>query len=263
VDKLSLAGGAVIPSELPYLHSPFLTHAAAFDGDGVPATIIDHFRNYVINTGRSNDGIITQFMIHIGDELKRRVIQLMGEFNIKYDDVFIQDEEDSGGEIGFKYVSQDKIVFQRIYKTNDSFVNVNLNLKSNESAGTQKLVDLAGILYLALETKRTTSPIIVIDEIDSNFHPSLLIKLISLFNDPSHNESNAQLLFTSHDTNLMSPEIMRRDQFYFAEKDQNQATRIYSLADLKGIRNDADFAKAYLAGYYGAVPCLHDYVEEK
>jgi len=55
---------------------------------------------------------------------------------------------------------------------------------------------------------------------------------------------------------------MRRDQFYFTEKDEQDATRLYSLADLKGIRNDADFARQYLAGYYGAVPMLRDFKNE-
>jgi hypothetical protein len=59
----------------------------------------------------------------------------------------------------------------------------------------------------------------------------------------------------------MSPSIMRRDQFFFTEKNDENATRIYSLADLRGIRNDADFAKQYLAGYYGAIPMLESVKE--
>ncbi len=84
-------------------------------------------------------------------------------------------------------------------------------------------------------------------------------QLVAVHNDPEINISKSQLLFTSHDTNLMSPSIMRRDQFYFTEKNEHNSTRLYSLADLKGIRNDADFAKQYLAGYYGAVPMLEKY----
>lgn len=82
-----------------------------------------------------------------------------------------------------------------------------------------------------------------------------------MFNNPAINKANAQLLFTSHDTNLMNPEIMRRDQFYFTEKSATDATVLYSLADLKGIRNNADFAKQYLAGYYGALPMLNTFTE--
>jgi hypothetical protein len=54
----------------------------------------------------------------------------------------------------------------------------------------------------------------------------------------------------------MNPAIMRRDQFYFAEKDSDMGTRVYSLSDLKGVRNDADFARHYLAGFYGSLPYL-------
>jgi uncharacterized protein len=56
---------------------------------------------------------------------------------------------------------------------------------------------------------------------------------------------------------------MRRDQFYFAEKELNEETKLYSLAELKGIRNDADFAKQYLAGFYGGVPVLSEFLNNK
>jgi AAA15 family ATPase/GTPase len=133
-------------------------------------------------------------------------------------------------------------------------------LSKNESSGTQKLFDLAGLLVLIFNIPKPY--FIILDEIDSNFHPSLLINLIDLFNDPSINKSNSQLLFSSHDTNLMSPSIMRRDQFFLTEKNEDHSTRFYSLSDLKGIRNDADFAKQYLAGYYGALPILNNYSSE-
>ncbi len=83
-----------------------------------------------------------------------------------------------------------------------------------------------------------------------------------MFNNPKINTGNAQLLFTTHDTNLLDPSIMRRDQIYFTEKNEEEATRLYSLADLKGIRNDADFARQYLAGFYGALPVLSDFTSK-
>src|SRR5690606_41292869 len=104
--------------------------------------------------------------------------------------------------------------------------------------------------------------IFISDEIDSNFHPSLLQKLIGIFQNSKINRSNAQLLFTSHDTNLLNPNFMRRDQFYFTEKTIYDETILYSLADLRGIRNNADFARQYLAGLYGATPQLSNYIEE-
>ena len=119
------------------------------------------------------------------------------------------------------------------------------------------MFDIAGLLLVAFSLD--TNVFVILDEVDSNFHPSLLIKLIGLFNDPNINKNKSQLLFTSHDTNLMHPTIMRRDQFYFTEKREDLSTRVYSLADLRGIKNDADFAREYLKGIYGAIPILEDY----
>jgi AAA15 family ATPase/GTPase len=133
-----------------------------------------------------------------------------------------------------------------------------MDLRYDESEGTQKFYIFIGKLY----QKFQLGGIYICDEIDSNFHPSLLQKIIELFQNPKINIAGAQLLFTSHDTNLMDPQIMRRDQFYFAEKSTYDATKLYSLADLKGIRNNTDFARQYLAGMYGALPVLGGYLDE-
>ncbi len=134
-----------------------------------------------------------------------------------------------------------------------------LLLEEDESSGTQKFYSYIGILNNLF----SEGGIFIVDEIDSNFHPALLLKLVSFFNNPALNKANAQLLFTSHDTNLLDPKILRRDQIWFTEKSQRDATILYSLADLKGIRNNADFAKQYLAGFYGALPVLGNYLTEE
>jgi hypothetical protein len=125
--------------------------------------------------------------------------------------------------------------------------------------GTIKYFNYIGQLYQVYKH----GGIYISDEIDSNFHPALLKKIVGMFNNPAVNKANAQLLFTSHDTNLMHPEIMRRDQFYFTEKSNNDETILYALSDLKGIRNNADFARQYLAGFYGAMPVLRDFSMEE
>ena len=132
------------------------------------------------------------------------------------------------------------------------------DLRENESAGTQKYFNLIAPLYHVFNE----GGVIVSDEVDNNFHPSLLQQFIRQFNDPALNKAGAQLIFTSHDTNLLQPDILRRDQIYFTEKSNKEATVLYSLADLKGIRNNADFARQYLAGLYGALPILHNLKNE-
>jgi len=256
VKKEKLPNSEKVPP-LPYEHTLFLTHAAAFDADGVCALIRNFFKKWTISNftnGFKNFRYNTLLLIE-REQKKELFLEVLSSFNLKYTDVIIErDKSDPSGSI----VDQDKIFFMKSYKNdNNKSIDVKLNLRNNESAGTQKLFDLIGLLLRAFDMKY--SVFVVIDEIDSNFHPSLLITLIKLFNNPLINKSKAQLLFTSHDTNLMSPTIMRRDQFYFTEKCEDNSTRLYSLADLKGIRNDADFAKQYLAGFYGALPILDGY----
>lgn len=255
--KNTLKNKNKIPQSIPYEHTLFLTHAAAFDINGDCLSITDYLRRFFASDYEiKHDKFRWMSIRHLNNDenLKTKFKTLLSSFNLKYDNIIL----DKDTEVDYKKVfPQDKITFVKEYKTNDISNEISLNLKFHESSGTQKMFDLAGLLLLTFGLPQ--SGFIILDEIDSNFHPSLLIKLVSLFNNPEINRSKSQLLFTSHDTNLMSPAVMRRDQFYFTEKNEDNSTRLYSLADLKGIRNDADFAKQYLAGYYGAVPVLENY----
>ncbi|MFY0603574.1 MAG: ATP-binding protein [Flavobacteriaceae bacterium] len=247
-----------IPRILPYGHTLFLTFASAFDKEGVCQKIREYLSNWTISNLNSEHEKFRQMSVNIilGKRRREDFLYIMSSFGLKYSGVQLEDEEELL-RTGNKNVPQNKITLQKECKINGDINYRDLNLFYNESVGTQKLFDLAGLLLLTFGFKKPA--FLTLDEIDSNFHPSLLIKLIKMFNNPEINKSNSQLLFTSHDTNLMSPSIMRRDQFYLAEKNENESTRFYSLADLKGIRNDADFAKQYLAGYYGALPILEEY----
>jgi len=122
-----------------------------------------------------------------------------------------------------------------------------------ESAGTQKLVMLSGILFDVLETGK----ILVVDELDARMHALLTRLIVSLFNS-SANRTNAQLIFASHDTTLLTPKMFRRDQIWFAEKDQYGASDLYSLVEMKGVRKEARFGKDYIQGKYGAIPFIGD-----
>lgn len=254
--KDKLPNEKIIP-DLPYEHTLFLTHAAAFDKNGVCALIRNFFIGWTISNFsqdllpfRLNSNILLE-----KENKKDKVLQLLSSFNLKYENLHIGKKQGKSKEDEYSY---DEIFLVKQYKSKKGKPEtVVLNLEYNESAGTKKLFDLVGLLIRAFSLNN--SVLILLDEIDSNFHPSLLIKLIGLFNNPAINKSNSQLIFTSHDTNLMQPSIMRRDQFYFTEKDNDDATRLYSLANLKGIRNDADFARQYLAGIYGATPMFDNF----
>lgn len=118
-----------------------------------------------------------------------------------------------------------------------------------ESEGTQKLLSVAGPVVDVL----TDGGILVVDELDARLHPILAKRLVQMFH--RENTKNAQLIFATHDTNLLSNELFRRDQIWFTEKNESEATELYSLADY-GVRQDEAYERNYLKGRYGAIPFL-------
>lgn len=105
---------------------------------------------------------------------------------------------------------------------------------------------------------------LLIDELDAKLHPLLLRYIINMIHNPDINKKNAQLIYSTHDIFTLTKETFRRDQIWFAEKDDNGVSTLYSLAEYKldsdkKVRNDATFNKDYLAGRYGAVPLLKEF----
>jgi AAA15 family ATPase/GTPase len=96
---------------------------------------------------------------------------------------------------------------------------------------------------------------IVIDELDTSMHSLLSRKLIELFNSCAINDNCAQIIFSTHDTSILSKEVLRRDEIWFTEKNSEGATEVYSLAEIKTRQTD-NFEKGYLQGRYGGVPFL-------
>lgn len=119
-----------------------------------------------------------------------------------------------------------------------------------ESNGTKTLFAYSTVIYNALKNGKT----IVIDEIDNGLHPMLVRYIVGLFNDPEINKNGAQLIFNTHDINLLNLDILRRDQIYFVEKDNKTGTsELYSLSDFSA-RKTEKVQKGYMQGRYGAVP---------
>ena len=128
-------------------------------------------------------------------------------------------------------------------------------LTEDESEGTKKLVNLAGPLVDTLQKGK----VLWVDELDARMHPLMTRQLISLFNNKQSNPHGAQLIFTTHDVNLLDNTLFRRDQIWFIEKDQQQASRLYSLAEFT-VRNDKDYERGYIEGLFGAIPYLGNFV---
>jgi len=134
------------------------------------------------------------------------------------------------------------------------------DFESSQSEGTKKYFRLAGPIIDALQNGR----ILIIDELDARLHPIMTKWIVKFFNSSETNPNNAQLVFATHDTNLLNTCNFRRDQIWFTEKTNQNATALYSLAEYKlpkgKVRKDASIEKDYMKGKYGAIPFIGDFV---
>lgn len=122
---------------------------------------------------------------------------------------------------------------------------------SHESRGTQMLFGLAGDIVSAI----ASGALLCVDELDSSLHPLMATEIVRMFNDQNSNPENAQLLFNTHDTNILESGLLRRDQIWFTEKDRNGATHLYPLTDYKP-RKQENIKRGYLQGRYGGIPFI-------
>lgn len=151
----------------------------------------------------------------------------------------VRNEEQEVNELFFHHVTdQGKAVFSL----------------GDESMGTRNLLFLTGPVLDILDK----GMVLVVDELDSSLHPLLVRRLVELFQNPVVNQKGAQLIFTTHDTSLLDPDLFRRDQIWFVEKDRDQASKLYPLSDFSPRKNEA-LERGYLMGRYGALPFLGDW----
>jgi hypothetical protein len=125
---------------------------------------------------------------------------------------------------------------------------------SDESAGTQRLIDLLPAFHRLLSANSTD--VFVIDELDRSLHTLLTRSLLESYLASRRPESRGQLIFTTHDGLLLDQEIFRRDEFWFIDKDENGASSLAALSDFKDVRHDKDIRKSYLLGRFGGIPII-------
>ena len=127
-------------------------------------------------------------------------------------------------------------------------------LLSQESQGTQRFFARIGNWMKVLEE----GGVLIVDEIEASIHPLLTKHLIEIMQDKTINKNQAQLIFTTHDVGLLNQNLLRRDQIWFAEKNEKTAqTDIYALTDFSP-RKEENIAKGYLQGRYGAIPFIEN-----
>jgi len=122
---------------------------------------------------------------------------------------------------------------------------------ANESAGTAAFLTIVGSALKKIKS----GGVLCVDELDSSLHPLLALEIVRMFNDPDQNPLGSQLLFNTHDVNLLDSDVLRRDQIWFTEKDKEGGTHLYSLSDFKP-RTHGNLKRGYLQGRYGAVPYI-------
>ncbi len=143
-----------------------------------------------------------------------------------------------------------KVIAKRLFFEHKGEKNENVEFKiSEESDGTRRLLE-----YLpAWSDLINFTPTFIIDEIERSIHPLIIKELIDKF---SKDESTrGQLIFSTHESNLLDQEVFRTDEIWFTEKNISGATKVYSLSDFKE-HNTIDIRKGYLNGRYGAIPFL-------
>ena len=153
----------------------------------------------------------------------------------------------------FKYQPR---MFHKIFDDETEVDTIGFGLEE-ESGGTIKLYDLSGKILDVL----INGNMFIIDELNNSLHPMMTELLVEIFNNPESNPNNAQLIFATHDTTLLNPDLFRRDQIWLTEKDQFGATSLYSLSefDYRKVRGNTPFDKWYLSGRFGALPLIGDF----
>ena len=126
------------------------------------------------------------------------------------------------------------------------------DLMTEESSGIRKLFEIVCPIIDILQKGK----ILICDEIEYGLHESIVQYIVKSFNKVNK-DSAAQLIFTTHDTSLLDLSIFRRDQIWFTQLNEDRATDLYSLLEIKNVRKSENISKGYVDGKYGAVPMLN------
>jgi len=150
-------------------------------------------------------------------------------------------------------ISDEKQLRLSFKTTHKSAPDVQFDLNSEESEGTKKLFS---ILLTIIDVVRNNK-ILIVDELETSLHNDIVEFVIALF----HASKSAQLIFSTHNTNLIDLKKMRKDQLYFVNKKQDASTDLYSLFDYKDFRDTMDAEKGYLQGRFDAIPYIDTSIE--
>lgn len=255
--------------------------------DNLAESFLDWFKDLKVISGLKEEGYINNTMLLSKNESKKdRILSFMknadigiDNFKLKkrtFEELDFKDDDDSlpkelkdalKGLNSYvkrtikeenREIFSDVITYHKQYDSEGNFVKpIEFSLQEDESSGTRKFFALIGQIINSIDN----GSVLFVDELDSKIHPNLVCKIIAIYNSREFNPNNAQLVFNSHDTNLLGSGLFRRDQVWFVKKDNYAESKLYSLADFKtaDVRKNEAFENNYLRGKYGAVPFLGDF----
>ena len=246
----------------------FLSVVDQFNGS-TAKRIIKWFKNFNVISGLKHDNYraVTFGMLE-DPEMKLLLSNYYTQLDLGFQDLKVQRKEvkvedlpsDVPEELFKQLVSdlEGKTMFtlKTVHKLFDEYGNEKgvkeFDARRQESSGTNKMIDLSGPIFDTLKN----GGLLVVDELDAKLHPLLTLSIIKLFQNKEVNTMDAQLIFATHDTNILSMSQLRRDQIYFVEKNRQEETDLYSLVEYGNVRKDRSFEKDYIHGKYGAIPYL-------
>ena len=229
---------------------------------------------YVDGLETSRDAIRTLQLLE-NDKYAAQIKNYLEILNLGFHDVLIEKKDFDPSELpeNLSEVARNSIVRELRGKTGikvnvvHKFYNLTGDLtekriawpmEERESEGTKKAFHFSGPVLYAL----INGGVLIVDEIEAKMHPLLTLNTIKLFLDKKTNPKNAQIIFATHDTNILHYAKLRRDQINFVEKNQWESTEIFALSDFRykndnlKERHDIDKEKRYLEGRYGAIPAF-------
>lgn len=193
-------------------------------------------------------------------EDKKAILQFLKAADVGIDDIEVKKEKFNPNEMPESMPEPLKDLIIQNFKDKDEYVVRTFHKNSDgkltafylddESHGTKKIFNFAGPLLHTLQTGN----VLFIDELNDNLHPKLVGFIVSLFNDPIINSNGAQLVFTTHETSILSQDVFRRDQIWFVEKDINSSTKLFPLSEFSPRKGRENLEASYLDGRYGALP---------
>jgi len=246
-------------------------------GGKISKQIIEWFRSYNVISGLAHQEYngFTMRMLHDKKEGCEQALSLFQKLKLGFQELMVKESEFNVSDLPIDFPDSVKSKLSKDYsgkkmlsiKTmHNKYDSQGLIIDSvafdkdrSESEGTKKIIDLTGPIFDSL----LTGKMLIIDELDAKLHPLLTIQLVNLFNKKETNPKNSQLLFATHDTNLLNADLFRRDQIWFTEKDEFEQTDLYNLVEFKlpdgtKVRNDSNLEKNYIRGRYGAIPYINE-----